>query len=347
MGIGIAQVRFLTWALVGLACGLIILLLTFLAYLRWSDNLFPKVPAKQSATPGSFPVLGTAPEQTTTPKAGIGSKQISPKDGMWMVYVPQGNFQMGSDDGTDYEKPMHTVWLDAFWIDKTEVTNTQFEEFVRQSNYQTDAEVAGWSYVYDMASTKWLKVSGANWRHPRGPSSNLDGLENHPVTYISWNDALAYCRWAGRRLPSEAEWEKAARGTDSRIYPWGNQRPDQYLLNFADKNISLAWADKNMDDGYAFTSPVGNYPQGVSPYGALDMAGNVWEWVNDWYDPNYYQQQTFWSNPAGPSVKSGRVLRGGSWADSANVTRSSFRLAYYPMDWYAFYGFRCAESPLR
>jgi formylglycine-generating enzyme required for sulfatase activity len=280
----------------------------------------------------------------TASQAWTGSKQISPKDGMWMVFVPHGNFRMGSDNDTDYEKPMHTVWLDSFWIDRTEVTNVQFEKFVDESNYQTDAEQAGWSYVYDMASTRWVKESGVNWRHPRGPASNLDGLENHPVTYMSWNDALAYCSWAGRRLPSEAEWEKTARGTDGRIYPWGNQAPGGNLLNFADKSITVSWADKNIDDGYSFTSPVGNYPQGASPYGALDMAGNVWEWVNDWYDPNYYQQQVAWSNPAGPSARSGRVLRGGSWDDSAIVVRSSHRLGYYPMDWYAFYGFRCAAS---
>ena len=261
-----------------------------------------------------------------------------------MVFVPEGDFKMGSNNGPDYEKPQHTVWLDAFWIDQTEVTNVQFEKFVKESNYETDAEFAGWSYVYEMSSAKWPKVSGANWRHPKGPSSSLDGLENHPVTYMSWNDASAYCKWAGRRLPSEAEWEKAARGIDSRIYPWGNQKPGGNLLNFADKNIALEWADKSINDGYPFTSPVGHYPEGASPYGALDMAGNVWEWVNDWFAPDYYQSQTSWHNPLGPSPKVGRVLRGGSWNDSGGVTRSTFRLGYYPMDWYAFYGFRCAAS---
>ena len=106
----------------------------------------------------------------TASQAWTGSKQISPKDGMWMVFVPHGNFRMGSDNDTDYEKPMHTVWLDSFWIDRTEVTNVQFEKFVDESNYQTDAEQAGWSYVYDMASTRWVKESGVNWRHPRGPA---------------------------------------------------------------------------------------------------------------------------------------------------------------------------------
>jgi len=255
---------------------------------------------------------------------------------------------MGSDSGPDAEKPAHAVWLDSYWIDQTDVTNAQFEEFVGESRYKTDAETAGWSYVYDMQSTRWLKGRGVNWKHPQDPSSDLSGLGNHPVTYMSWNDASAYCQWAGRRLPSEAEWEKAARGTDGRMYPWGNQKPNQTLLNLADKNITTSWADKQSDDGYAFTSPVGNYPLGASPYGAMDMAGNVWDWVNDWYDPNYYRSQVTWSNPTGPatmpSTQSGKVLRGGSWADSAAVTRTTIRLAYYPMDWHAYFGFRCAST---
>ena len=263
---------------------------------------------------------------------------------MVLVFVSEGNFQMGSNDGTDFEKPKHTVWLDDFWIDQTEVTNTQFEEFVKECNYETDAELANWSYVFNMPSGKWPKVVGVNWRHPQGPTSNLNRLGNYPVTYMSWNDASAYCKWAGRRLPSEAEWEKAARGTDNRLYPWGNQKPGNILLNFADKNITVGWADKISDDGYSFTSPVGHYPEGASPYGALDMAGNVWEWDNDWFDPNYYLSQNIWRNPTGPSTRSGRVLRGGSWYDSGTVSRSSFRLGYYPMDWFAYYGFRCAVS---
>jgi formylglycine-generating enzyme required for sulfatase activity len=268
----------------------------------------------------------------------------SRRDGMWMVFVPEGSFLMGSDNGPDDETPSHIVWLDAFWIDQTEVTNAQFGQFIRESNYQTDAEASGWSYVYAMQSTKWVKVNGADWSHPGGPLSTLEGLEDLPVAYISWNDAMRYCQWANRRLPSEAEWEKAARGTDGRRYPWGDQNPDCHLLNYADKNITLSWADNKEDDGYAFTSPAGHYPLGASPYGALDMAGNVWEWVNDWYDPNYYHGQNLWINPPGPSTQSGRVLRGGSWADSAIVTRSTLRLGYYPMDGYAYYGFRCATS---
>jgi formylglycine-generating enzyme required for sulfatase activity len=292
-----------------------------------------------------FLLSGCLPEESaySTP-IQVGSQQISLIDGMAMVYVPEGDFQMGSNDGPDTEKPKHTVWVNAFWIDQTEVNNSQFETFIKESRYKTDAEIAEWSYVLELSTGKWLKVSGANWKHPAGPTSNLSGLEKHPVSYMSWNDASAYCAWAGRRLPSEAEWEKAARSNDGRVYPWGNQPPGNNLLNFADTNVSLQWADKSSDDGYVFTSPVGHYPEGASPYGALDMAGNVWEWVNDWYDPEYYLSQTVWRNPTGPSTRSGRVLRGGSWYDSGGVTRASFRLGYYPMDGYAYYGFRCAVS---
>jgi formylglycine-generating enzyme required for sulfatase activity len=289
--------------------------------------------------PGCLPIIYKHPITFE-----IGSKQISKRDNMVMVFVPEGNFIMGSNNGPDYEKPEHAVWLDAFWIDQNEINNSQYINFVNESNYKTDAEIAHWSYMLEMASGKWIKVTGVNWKHPYGPKSDLIGLENHPVSYMSWNDAYAYCKWAGRRLPSEAEWEKAARGTDNRIYPWGNQSPNGDLLNFADKNISIGWANKLIDDGYSYSSPVGQYPEGASPYGALDMAGNVWEWVNDWYDPDYYLSQSIWRNPIGPSTQSGRVLRGGSWYDSAIVTRSTFRLGYYPMDGYAYYGFRCAVS---
>jgi formylglycine-generating enzyme required for sulfatase activity len=306
----------------------------------------PGCHGKQQESPDpSNPILENS-RRTTTPGMRSWKIQGSTRDGVWMVFVPQGYFTMGSDSGPDDEKPSHAVWLDDYWIDRTEVTNARFGEFIRATGYRTDAETTGWSYVYDMPSTKWVKIYGADWKHPRGPSGDLEGLENHPVTYVSWNDAAAYCAWTGRRLPSEAEWEKAARGTDGRMYPWGNRKPDRDLMNFADKNITLSWADEQIDDGYAFTSPAGNYPQGASPYGAMDMAGNVWEWVNDWYDPDYYQEQAVWSNPAGPSDASGRVLRGGSWADSAGVARTTMRLGYYPMDGYAYYGFRCAVSKL-
>lgn len=190
---------------------------------------------------------------------------------MVQVYVPAGEFVMGSrdddPDARDDEKPQHTVYLDGYWIDKTPVTNAMFAKFVAETGYLTEAEKRGEAYVYGQGSVK-----GAQWRHPQGASSNILGKDNHPVVCVSWNDANA--KWAGRCLPTEAEWEKAAGGTDGRKWPWGNNPPTDKLCNF----------NGNVGD----TTPVGNYPAGASPYRALDMAGHVWEWCNDNYVGNYY-----------------------------------------------------------
>ena len=218
---------------------------------------------------------------------------------MEMVSVPAGEFQMGSDAGQIDEKPAHTVSLGAYWIDKTEVTNAE--------------------YVQCVADGKCKPSYYANDRKLNA--------ENQPVVGVDWNMANAYCEWAGRRLPSEAEWEKAARGTDGRTYPWGNQEPDNSLLNY------------NENEGK--TTQVGKYPQGASPYGALDMAGNVWEWVNDWYGdyPSGIQ-----NNPTGPSTGQYRMLRGGSWDYTVLNARSASRFRLSPDRRYGGYGFRCARS---
>ena len=291
-----------------------------------------------TATPTRTPT----PTYTPTPTPGIGSTWTRPADGMVMVYVPEGEFTMGSNNGDSDEQPVHTVYLDAYWIDQTEVTNAMFTLFVERTGYQTDAEGIGSSYVFD--GTNWNDVSGADWQHPQGPSSGLAGLNDHPVVHVSWNDAEAYCGWAGVRLPSEAEWEKAARGIDGRTYPWGNQSLAGNLLNFADINLNVDWADRNVDDGYQFTAPVGSYPAGASPYGALDMAGNVWEWVEDWYGETYYSQSPE-SNPTGPASGQYRVLRGGSWVSYGVDLRSAYRYWGGPDLRNYVIGFRCVLSP--
>ena len=310
---------------------------------------------------------------TATP--GIGSTMKREKDGMTMIFVPAGSFTMGSAgkpenfsvaarkecaswgipeygdcetyDFLSDERPAHSVTLDAFWIDKTEVTNSMFQAFVKAAGYQTLAEKQGWSMVLDPYSQTSAKLSGADWQHPQGPQSNLTGLGDYPVVHVTWNDATAYCTWAGGRLPTEAEWEKAARGTDGRTYPWGETAPNNKLANLADSNLAVDWADKNINDGYQFSSPVGSYPAGASPYGALDMAGNVVEWVNDYYSDTYYPSSPP-NNPNGPteaaSFKSMRVQRGGTWLDADSFLRTSQRMGGSWDQSYDVLGVRCARS---
>ena len=260
---------------------------------------------------------------------------------MVMVYVPAGEFLMGSTnldlDARDDEKPQHTVYLDAFWIDKTEVTNAMFERFVAAAGYKTDAEKEGWGYAF--TGSQWETVKSVDWRHPHGASTSIKGLDNHPVVLVTWNDARTYCQWAGRQLPTEAQWEKAARGTDGRIYPWGNQTATcDYAV---------------MDDGSGDscgkgigTWPVGSRPKGVSPYGALDVAGNVWEWVADRYSKNYYAQSPT-RQPEGPSSGQYRVLRGGGWLHYLpTYVRAASRLDISPNYRVNDIGFRCVLVPI-
>jgi formylglycine-generating enzyme required for sulfatase activity len=286
----------------------------------------------------------TVAQFTPTSEFRIGSIMISPKDDMVMVYIPAGEFTMGSEGGDPDEQPVHTVTLPPFWIDQTEVTNAMFAKFVEETDYITDAERAGRSSVYDDGS--WKQIDGVDWLHPLNPSSGISDSMDHPVVHVSWNDADTYCSWADLRLPTEAEWEKAASWDDiikkKNIFPWGNNFIG-YLLNFCDKNCSYTWADKNSDDGYEITAPVGTYPDGASPSGVLDMAGNVWEIVNDWYGENYYKNPVS-SNPQGPDVGTSRVLRGGSWINIVNKMRMTERGVIIPGDSYIDTGFRCAFS---
>ncbi len=241
-------------------------------------------------TPTSSPI---PPEPTATSTA-LSTTRISPADGMTQLYVPAGTVNMGAFDifAEDDEKPGHAVQIDAFWIDQVEVTNGMYALCVQ----------AG-------VCTPPMKVSFGNRTNYFGSQEFRD----YPVVYVTWLDAKTYCEWTGRRLPTEAEWERAARGDDMRTYPWGGEPPNSLLAN----------ANNALGD----TSRVGSYAAGASPFGALDMAGNVWEWVADFYNPNYYAVSPA-ANPTGPEAQPSRfmrVIRGGSYQDGQRDLRTSNR----------------------
>jgi len=267
-------------------------------------------------------------------------------DNASMVLVPEGEFIMGSSDeqvdevaGTkanirrlmeQHEQPQHKVYLDAFYIDQFEVTNAMFQNFVEDTGYETDAEKYGWGFHWE-GYNEWYKIKDANWRYPMGLDGDIEAKPDYPVVQVSYNDALAYTKWANKRLPTEAEWEKASRGTDGRIYPWGNTW-NHYNLNGFDK-------------GPHTITPVGSYPEGASPYGAYDMVGNVWEWVNDWYHHAYYQWSPY-RNPEGPKAGTHRVLRGGCWLNTRYSTRCAHRDNHVSTPDFRIHlgGFRCAKD---
>ena len=302
-----------------------------------------------STESGNTPQPSAAPIATNT-LAFSPTPLVWGKDRMEMVFVPAGEFLRGlspdnlaqllaicpscQTDSLADAQPQATIYLDAFWIDRTEVTNNQFTQFVAETGYRTTAETTvSYSYVQDLSLRKFISNDSADWRHPQGLNSSISGMNQHPVTQVSWQDAAAYCAWAGRRLPTEAEWEKAARGEDGRLFPWGNQSPPPGYLNY---NFLVSG---NAD--------VGSYLSGASPYGALDMSGNLWEWVADYYSETYYQIAPS-RNPISPSWGKGRVMRGGSWASEfdpylAFVT-TVFRLWNYDYISSDVLGFRCATS---
>lgn len=240
------------------------------------------------------------------------------------VEIPAGVFIMGSDPKQDAwayddEKPQHHEKVATFWMARVPVTVAQFAAFVEATGYRSTAEEAGFSLIW--TGSEWNEVRGANWRAPRGPVSHMENKQNHPVTCVSWLDATAFCLWAGVCLPMEAEWEKAARGTDGHIYPWGNNGPDTHLCNFL----------MNVND----TTPVGNYPAGMSPYGLLDMSGNVWEYTQTKQAKDYttVADNTSQGNEA-------RVLRGGSFYVAEWSVRCASRY-YHPPD------YRCNDIGFR
>ena len=308
-----------------------------------------------------------------------------------MVWIEGSEFLMGSDlpSARPDERPVHRVRLDGFWMDTTEVTNAQFAKFVDATKYKTVAERAvDWEELKKQCPPGtpkpaaemlqpgalvftpptqavrlnnpgqwWQWVNGADWKHPEGPTSNIETRSNHPVVQISFEDALAYCAWAGKRLPTEAEWEFAARGgLLNQVYVWGSEPPgvtqpqaNLWTGSFPHDNTAM--------DGFVRTAPVGSYaPNG---YGLYDMSGNVWEWCRDWYDRELYQQRSTTNvtdNPAGPEVSrdpirpftSQRSQRGGSFLCNDSYCsryRPSARHGCTPDTGMSHVGFRCVKSP--
>jgi len=271
--------------------------------------------------PTEAPTATEAPTQAPTAV----QDEITDDQGVPMRLIPAGEFTMGSDAddalvecqkyhiscSRDYftdEEPPHQVYLDSYYIDKYEVTNALYEACVNAGVCDPPQQTSSYTHTSYYGESQYA---------------------DYPVIYVDWNQATTYCEWRGARLPTEAEWEKAARGTDGRTYPWGNESPNSNLLNY----------NQNVGD----TTEVGKYPAGASMYGALDMAGNVWEWVADWYDSAYYSNSPS-SNPLGPSSGDARVLRGGSWYNNEDGVRSASRYRFDPSLIEVGVGFRCALS---
>lgn len=290
-------------------------------------------------------------EEPSSKEANVRTKKPEKPEGM--VLIPGGIFLMGSESGLPHEGPLHEVVVSPFYLDTHEVTNDDFAAFVAATDFVSEAERWGWSLGFDpnaettervRGAEWWVKVDHADWRHPLGPESSIDGLGDYPVVQVSWNDAVAYSEWAGKRLPTEAEWEFAARGElKQTIYPWGNEREP------GGRAMSNTWqgifpVSDSAADGYASLSPVGSYP--ATGYGLYDIGGNVWEWCSDWYESMYYRRSPR-ENPPGPERGLEKVLRGGSWLCAPNYChgyRVSHRNHSGIDTGLNHVGFRCAQS---
>ena len=271
-------------------------------------------PADEStAIPSSTEASPPAPSETPT-QEGLASV-IRDESGAEMLLVEAGTFLMGSNTSESDEAPAHILLIDDFYIDKYEVTNADYK----------------------------VCVDSQNCSLPKNTAFYLSAMDrNHPVVFVSWEMADQYCAWRDARLPTEAEWEKAARGTNNFIYPWGNKF-DGGALNFCDMDCTKSWADQSVRDHYTMTAPVGLYPDGVSVYNIFDMAGNATEWVADWYAKDYYSNSPK-ENPLGPESGTDRVLRGGSWFDRYLGVRTFVRSHLRPNVAYNYTGFRCARD---
>lgn len=298
-------------------------------------------------------------------KSAFKEQPITPKNASkaGMIKIPGGEFMMGtsSKEGfpADGEGPARKVKVNSFFIDQTTVTNAQFSEFVKETGYITEAEQFGWSFVfYSLLSPTmirkvrqvvretpwWYTVEGACWYRPEGPDSNIDSRMDHPVIHISWNDANAYCQWAGKRLPTEAEWEYAARGgLEQKRYPWG----DELMMN--DQHNCNIWQGvfpkhNTEEDGYEGTAPAKSFPP--NGYGLYNVSGNVWEWCSDWFTRSIHNRGGR-DNPKGPKSGKAKVMRGGSYLcheSYCNRYRVAARSSNTPDSSSGNIGFRCVAD---
>jgi formylglycine-generating enzyme len=262
-----------------------------------------------------------------------------------MIRLAGGTFLMGTPrPSPDDQRPVHRVVLAPFWMDPTHVTNRQFEEFVDDTAYRTTAEERGWSLLFNRPTGSWEKTVGISWQHPTGVESSLAGKENYPVVHVSWFDAVAYANWAKKRLPTEAEYEFAARGgLSDAAFAWGRElSPDRQLrANYWQGKFPVV---NLRQDGYLEVSPTGAFP--ANPYGLYDMAGNVASWCGDWYAQESYGQ-SLPSRAAGPLSGTERVLRGGSWhstADKGAGLHVGDRDSASPEETSSRIGFRCGRD---
>jgi formylglycine-generating enzyme required for sulfatase activity len=285
-------------------------------------GILPAFPQSEvSASPSHFlPSTTVNPTLEQVDLTPVITTTVAPFD---MIQIPAGEFIMGSADGEAEadEIPQHVIYLDSYWIDQTEVTVAKYNQCVE----------TGYCRLNDYQSTE---IPADYYTNPL--------YANYPAIDVNWKNASDYCSWAEKRLPTEAEWEKAARETSGQLFPWGDQPPLSNNANMCDANCLLDYANMGINDGYSSLAPVGSYPAGASPYGLMDMAGNVWEWVADWYDVNYYRNSPS-NNPTGPLSGSERVVRGGGWDSKIRNLRTSNRLSHHPLNFYSgSLGFRCS-----
>lgn len=280
-----------------------------------------------------------------------------------MIKLPSGTFMMGTDTNEgfpeDGEGPVRETKVNSFWIDETAVTNAEFAEFIRATGYKTDAERYNWSFVFkNFLPEKWLKkdlpyssdtpwwkgIEGAYWKRPEGPGSGISDRMDHPVVHVSWNDAAAYCKWAGKRLPTEAEWEYAARGgLEQKMFPWGDElTPDgEHLCNIWQGDFPETNTE---EDGFAGTAPVKSFPP--NGFGLYEVSGNIWEWTQDWFSASYPLLRMS-DNPQGPGSGQAKVIRGGSYLchkSYCNRYRVAARSGNTPDSSTGNMGFRCVKD---